>query len=97
MVSHTAGTLSPPKQYLIRNRVPNNVKFVIDDANEEDWMLDPMDYIHTRILLGCFEVMNHFLIAGSDFMEPRGRSTGCSAVKASRNVSTLASRSVLTR
>lgn len=35
--------------------VPNNVKFVIDDANEEDWMLEPQDYIHTRVLLGCFE------------------------------------------
>jgi len=35
--------------------VPNNVKFVIDDANEEDWMVDPMDYVHTRLLLGCFE------------------------------------------
>ncbi|KAH0556674.1 hypothetical protein GP486_005522 [Trichoglossum hirsutum] len=36
--------------------VPKNVQFVIDDADEEDWLYAPdtFDYIHTRMLLGCF-------------------------------------------
>ena len=36
--------------------VPQNVHFYIDDASEEDWAVpsDYFDYIHTRVLLGCF-------------------------------------------
>jgi len=32
------------------------VRFIIDDATEEDWMITPntYDYIHTRMLLGSF-------------------------------------------
>ncbi|PSN62667.1 S-adenosyl-L-methionine-dependent methyltransferase [Corynespora cassiicola Philippines] len=52
--------------------VPNNVKFVIDDANEEDWMLDPMDYIHTRILLGCFEDFREIIQKSFRYLKPGG-------------------------
>ncbi|KAF2800784.1 S-adenosyl-L-methionine-dependent methyltransferase [Melanomma pulvis-pyrius CBS 109.77] len=52
--------------------VPNNVKFVIDDANEEDWMLDPMDYIHTRILLGCFEDFREVIAKSFRYLKPGG-------------------------
>jgi hypothetical protein len=36
--------------------VPENVHFFIDDASEDDWALpaNHYDYIHTRVLLGCF-------------------------------------------
>jgi hypothetical protein len=53
-------------------RVPNNVKFVIDDANEEDWMLDPIDYIHTRILLGCFEDFREVIAKSFRYLKPGG-------------------------
>jgi hypothetical protein len=36
--------------------VPPNVYFFVDDASENDWDLSVrhFDYIHTRVLLGCF-------------------------------------------
>lgn len=52
--------------------MPNNVKFVIDDANEDDWMLDPMDYIHTRILLGCFEDFREVIAKSFRYLKPGG-------------------------
>ncbi|KAF2278458.1 S-adenosyl-L-methionine-dependent methyltransferase [Westerdykella ornata] len=52
--------------------VPNNVKFVIDDANEEDWMLDPMDYIHTRVMLGCFEDFREIIAKAYRHLKPGG-------------------------
>lgn len=35
---------------------PENVHFYIDDASEDDWALPASryDYIHTRVMLGCF-------------------------------------------
>src|SRR6266700_5439208 len=55
-------------------RVPNNVKFVIDDANEEDWMIHPNshDYIHTRILLGCFEDFREIIKKSFRYLKPGG-------------------------
>jgi hypothetical protein len=51
--------------------VPNNVKFVIDDANEEDWMLlEPADYIHTRLLLGCFSDFREVIAKGYQNLKP---------------------------
>ncbi|KAL2073303.1 hypothetical protein VTL71DRAFT_10627 [Oculimacula yallundae] len=37
--------------------MPENVHFFIDDASEDNWLVQPasIDYIHTRVLLGCFE------------------------------------------
>ncbi|KAF2641242.1 S-adenosyl-L-methionine-dependent methyltransferase [Massarina eburnea CBS 473.64] len=52
--------------------VPNNVKFVIDDANEEDWMLDPLDFIHTRLLLGCFEDFREVIKTSFRHLKPGG-------------------------
>ena len=54
------------------SRVPNNVKFVIDDANEEDWMAYPMDYVHTRLLLGCFEDFREIIAKGFQSLRPGG-------------------------
>jgi hypothetical protein len=45
--------------------VPANVRFVIDDAEQEDWAIpeNHYDYIHTRFMMGCFEdfrgIINH--------------------------------------
>lgn len=52
--------------------VPHNVKFVIDDANEEDWMLDPMDFIHTRLLLGCFSDFREIIAKAYQNLKPGG-------------------------
>ncbi|KAF2752173.1 S-adenosyl-L-methionine-dependent methyltransferase [Sporormia fimetaria CBS 119925] len=52
--------------------VPNNVKFVIDDANEEDWMIDPQDFIHTRVMLGCFEDFRVIIAKAFRHLKPGG-------------------------
>ncbi|KAF1976984.1 putative Trans-aconitate 2-methyltransferase [Bimuria novae-zelandiae CBS 107.79] len=52
--------------------VLNNVKFVIDDANEEDWLAYPMDYVHTRLLLGCFEDFREIIAKGFKSLRPGG-------------------------
>jgi ubiquinone/menaquinone biosynthesis C-methylase UbiE len=54
--------------------VPENVHFFIDDASEEDWVLPPnhFDYIHTRILLGCFEDFRTILKKAFYYTKPGG-------------------------
>ncbi|OCK86192.1 S-adenosyl-L-methionine-dependent methyltransferase [Lepidopterella palustris CBS 459.81] len=54
--------------------VPNNVRFVIDDANEEDWMISPNshDYIHTRVLLGAFEDFREIIKKSFRYLRPGG-------------------------
>ncbi|KAF2814278.1 putative Trans-aconitate 2-methyltransferase [Mytilinidion resinicola] len=54
--------------------VPNNVKFVIDDANEDDWMVEPdsHDYIHTRVLLGCFQDFREIIAKAYKYLKPGG-------------------------
>ncbi|KAF2444299.1 S-adenosyl-L-methionine-dependent methyltransferase [Karstenula rhodostoma CBS 690.94] len=52
--------------------VPGNVKFVIDDANEDDWMVEPQDYVHTRLLLGCFEDFRDIVAKGYRALKPGG-------------------------
>lgn len=38
----------------MRDRVPPNLNFVVDDA-EDDWVYhEKFDYIHARLLAGCF-------------------------------------------
>lgn len=50
------------------------MKFVIDDANEDDWMIAPNshDYIHTRILLGCFEDFREIIKKSFRYLKPGG-------------------------
>ena len=59
---------------LRRRRVPNNVRFVIDDANEEDWMIAPdsLDYVHTRMLSGCFADFGDVLRKSFRCLKPGG-------------------------
>ncbi|KAL2356158.1 S-adenosyl-L-methionine-dependent methyltransferase, partial [Cryomyces antarcticus] len=54
--------------------VPDNVRFVIDDASEEDWMIAPSsyDYIHTRVLLGCFTDFRHIVANAFRYLRPGG-------------------------
>lgn len=54
--------------------VPENVHFFIDDASEEDWALPPayFDYIHTRVLLGCFEDFREIIKKGFYYTKPGG-------------------------
>ncbi|KAI9781178.1 MAG: hypothetical protein M1839_006286 [Geoglossum umbratile] len=54
--------------------VPNNVQFIIDDATEEDWLYPPntFDYIHTRVLLGCFEDFRKVIGKSFKYIKPGG-------------------------
>ncbi|KAF2835896.1 S-adenosyl-L-methionine-dependent methyltransferase, partial [Patellaria atrata CBS 101060] len=52
--------------------VPKNVKFIIDDAAEEDWMIKPnyYDYVHTRVLLGCFHDFREVIRKSFRYLKP---------------------------
>lgn len=54
--------------------VPQNVHFFIDDASEEDWAVpsDYFDYIHTRVLLGCFADFQEVIKKGFYYTKPGG-------------------------
>lgn len=54
--------------------VPENVHFYIDDASDDDWILPPdhFDYIHTRVLLGCFKDFNTIIKRGFHYTKPGG-------------------------
>ncbi|TVY57205.1 Secondary metabolism regulator LAE1 [Lachnellula cervina] len=54
--------------------VPENVHFFIDDASDEDWALPPahFDYIHTRMLLGCFTDFRDIIRKGFHYTKPGG-------------------------
>ena len=54
--------------------VPENVHFYIDDASEEDWAqpINHFDYIHTRVLLGCFEDFRDVIRKGFRYTKPGG-------------------------
>ena len=56
------------------DRVPENVQFVVDDADEDDWLYPPntFDYIHTRVLLGCFENFAEIIKKGFKYTKPGG-------------------------
>lgn len=53
---------------------PKNIKFVIDDAAEDDWMVQPnsYDYIHTRVLSGCFEDFREIIKKSFKYLKPGG-------------------------
>ncbi|KAI9642036.1 hypothetical protein NHQ30_009907 [Ciborinia camelliae] len=54
--------------------VPENVHFYIDDASDDDWILPPnhFDYIHTRVLLGCFTDFDTVIKRGFHYTKPGG-------------------------
>ncbi|KAI9887843.1 MAG: hypothetical protein M1823_000365 [Watsoniomyces obsoletus] len=54
--------------------VPPNVQFVLDDANEDDWLYPPnsFDYIHTRMMLGCFEDFRQIINKSFKYIRPGG-------------------------
>jgi metalloendopeptidase OMA1, mitochondrial len=54
--------------------VPANVQFIIDDAEQTDWVIpeDHYDYIHTRILEGCFEDMSKVIQTAFKHTKPGG-------------------------
>jgi hypothetical protein len=54
--------------------VPENVHFIIDDAEQEDWCVpaDHYDYIHTRVLLGCFSDFRNVIAQGFHHTKPGG-------------------------
>jgi len=54
--------------------IPANVHFLIDDASEPDWLYPPahFSYIHTRVLLGCFEDFRAIIARSFTYLEPGG-------------------------
>lgn len=54
--------------------VPENVQFFIDDSSEEDWAVPPayFDFIHTRVLLGCFTDFSAIIQRALFYLKPGG-------------------------
>ncbi|TGO39390.1 hypothetical protein BHYA_0055g00460 [Botrytis hyacinthi] len=54
--------------------VPENVHFYIDDASDDDWVLpsNHFNYIHTRVLLGCFKDFESIVKRGFHYTKPGG-------------------------
>jgi SAM-dependent methyltransferase len=54
--------------------VPENVRFFVDDAADEDWVLPPdhFDFIHTRMLLGCFTDFRDIIQKAFYHLKPGG-------------------------
>lgn len=54
--------------------VPENVRFFVDDAADEDWVLPPehFDFIHTRMLLGCFTDFRDIIQKAFHHLKPGG-------------------------
>lgn len=54
--------------------VPENLQFFIDDASEDDWAVPPshFDFIHTRVLVGCFPDFREILRKGYFYTKPGG-------------------------
>ncbi|KAF2459535.1 S-adenosyl-L-methionine-dependent methyltransferase [Lineolata rhizophorae] len=51
--------------------LPRNVRFIIDDANQEDWLVRA-DYIHARMLIGAFEDFREVIRKAYDHLDPGG-------------------------
>lgn len=56
------------------DNVPENVHFIIDNAEQEDWAVpeDYYDYIHTRVLMGCFQEFKTIIKQGFRHTKPGG-------------------------
>jgi hypothetical protein len=54
--------------------VPENVQFIIDDAEQADWAVpeNHYDYIHTRELIGCFRDFKYIIEQGFKHTKPGG-------------------------
>jgi hypothetical protein len=56
----------------VQTRVPPNVKFLIEDAADENWGSKKYDYIHCRMLLGCFNDYREIIARSYKYLEPGG-------------------------
>ncbi|KFY08459.1 hypothetical protein V492_06211, partial [Pseudogymnoascus sp. VKM F-4246] len=54
--------------------VPENVQFIIDDAEQADWAVpeNHYDFVHTRILEGCFADMGAVIATAFKHIKPGG-------------------------
>ncbi|KFZ10572.1 hypothetical protein V501_05144 [Pseudogymnoascus sp. VKM F-4519 (FW-2642)] len=54
--------------------VPANVQFIIDDAEQSDWAIpdNHYDFVHTRILEGCFSDMGAVIATAFKHIKPGG-------------------------
>ena len=55
-----------------RISLPSNVRFLMEDATEEDWGNSKYDFIHTRMLLGAMEDFKAIIKRSYDYLEPGG-------------------------
>jgi metalloendopeptidase OMA1, mitochondrial len=56
----------------ISSDIPANFKFIQDDALKGEWGSKSYSYIHTRMLLGCFEDFRQILKTAYNNLEPEG-------------------------
>jgi metalloendopeptidase OMA1, mitochondrial len=68
-ISLTQAACTPPNPLF---RIPANVHFLVDDANEEYWGNHKFDFIHTRMLLGSFADFKAITKRSFDYLEPGG-------------------------
>jgi ubiquinone/menaquinone biosynthesis C-methylase UbiE len=54
--------------------VPGNVQFLIDDAEQADWAvpIDYYDFVHTRMMLGCFQDFKAIIAHAFMHLKPGG-------------------------
>jgi hypothetical protein len=57
---------------LIDYSYPDNVEFIIEDAADPDWGKKRYDFIHTRMLQGCFENFRDIIKRSFESLEPGG-------------------------
>ena len=52
--------------------VPDNVQFLVDDAEQEDWAipLEHYDFIHTRMMLGSFDDFRNIIAKSFKHLKP---------------------------
>ena len=51
---------------------PSNIRFMVDNANEEKWGNKKYDYIHTRMMLGAFNDFRVIIKRAYDHLTPGG-------------------------
>lgn len=49
-----------------------NLHWLVEDAGKPDWGSKRYDYIHTRVLMGCFEDFREIIKTSYDYLQPGG-------------------------
>lgn len=49
-----------------------NVHWILEDASRDDWGSKRYDYIHTRVMMGCFNDFREVIQKSYDYLQPGG-------------------------